>query len=91
MVGKYKCTNQLMTREDFILQSQKKNSEATLPWGLHANVHPETVKTIRSENCSLAHRLAMKKLDIFEASEAWQSITSVETVVKSAYLRTRMG
>lgn len=91
MVGKYKCTNQLMTTEYFILQSQKKNSEATLPWGLHANVHSETVKTIRFENCSLAHRLAMKKLDIFEASEAWKSLRSVETVVNSVYLRTRIG
>lgn len=91
MAGKYKCTNQLMTREYFILQSQKKTSKATLPWGLHANVHPETVKTIRFENYSLAHRHAVKKSDIFEASEAWQSVTSVETVVNSTYLTTRMG
>lgn len=59
----------------------EKNLEATLSWGLQANVHPETVKTTRFQNCSLAHQLAMKKLDIFEASEAWKSITSVETVL----------
>lgn len=78
-----------MTREYFILQLQTKN-EATLPQGLHADVHPETVKIIRSEPSWLVHRLAVKKLDIFEASEAWQPITSVEAVVNSAYLRTRM-
>lgn len=85
MVGKYKCTNELMTREYFTLQSQTNR-------GRHASgpaccVRPETtVKTIRSEPWWLSHRLATKKLDILEASEAWQPAASEEAVVKLQHI-----